>query len=118
MPEPMRARRRRRIASYGAKYTPRSREMIPVASAFRRNLFLFAVALLLSPAMAVAHDIPASVVVQAFVRPSGNTLRLLVRVPMASMRDVDFPLRGDGLLDLAKADATLKNAAMLWLAKD
>jgi hypothetical protein len=90
--------------------------MNPVASALRRNLF--ALALLLLPAAAFAHDIPASVVVQAFVRPAGNQLRLLVRVPMASMRDVDFPLRGDNLLDLATAGPTLRNAAMLWLARD
>ena len=31
----------------------------------------------------------------------GTRLRLLVRVPLGAMRDVEFPLRGDGLLDLA-----------------
>jgi hypothetical protein len=41
-----------------------------------------------------------SVLVQGFVRPEGHQLRLLVRVPLGAMRDVEFPLRGDGLLDL------------------
>ena len=33
------------------------------------------------------------------------------------MRDVEFPLRGDGLLDLAAADKPLQDAARLWLAQ-
>src|SRR5690349_12546140 len=102
-------------AKYDAQYTPRIVEMSPGASALRRNVI--ALALLLSPATAFAHDIPASVVVQAFVRPSGDRLRLLVRVPMAAMRDVDFPLRADGLLDLPRVEPSLKNAATLWLAR-
>jgi hypothetical protein len=65
-----------------------------------------------------AHDIPVSVLVQAFVRPQGEHLRLLVRVPLASMRDVQLPLRGDGLLDLGHADRALEDAATLWLARD
>jgi HupE / UreJ protein len=90
--------------------------MKPVVSAFRRNVF--AAALLLIPAAVTAHDIPASVVVQAFVRPQGDRLRVLVRVPLGAMRDVVFPLRGDGLLDLPRAGQTLRNAALLWLARD
>ncbi len=69
-------------------------------------------------ALLSAHDIPASVVVQAFVRPQGERLRLIVRVPLGAMRDVEFPLRGDGLLDLPRADRALRDAALLWLAKD
>src|SRR6185436_8494347 len=55
---------------------------------------------------------------QTYVRPQGQTLHVLVRAPLAAMRDVEFPLRGDGLLDLAKADKTLQDAAELWLARD
>ena len=90
--------------------------MKPVVSAFRRSLLV--AALVLIPAALIAHDIPASVVVQAFVRPQGDRLRVLVRVPLGVMRDVEFPLRGDGLLDLPRAGQTLRDAAMLWLAKD
>ena len=90
--------------------------MKPVVSAFRRNVL--ALALLLIPAPLSAHDIPASVVVQAFVRPQGDRLRLLVRVPLAAMRDVEFPLREGGLLDLSRADRSLRDAAGLWIAKD
>jgi hypothetical protein len=40
---------------------------------------------------ALAHDIPADVRVNAFVKPDGQRLSLLVRVPLKAMRDVDFP---------------------------
>ncbi len=68
----------------------------------------------------MAHEIPSSVVIRAFVKPEGQRLRVLVRVPLEAMRDVEFPLRGterDAVyLDLARADATLRDAAKLWVA--
>jgi len=54
--------------------------------------------------------------VSAFVKPDGQRLSLLIRVPMKAMREVDYPRRGAGLLDLARADAALRNAATLWIA--
>lgn len=63
-----------------------------------------------------AHDVPDEVRVHAFVKPEGRTLRLLVRVPLAAMRDVDVPQKPGGLLDLARADAALRMSAELWLA--
>jgi hypothetical protein len=63
-----------------------------------------------------AHDIPASVTILAFVRPEGDRLRVLVRVPLEAMRDVEFPLRGLGYLDLAQAEPALREAAILWIA--
>jgi hypothetical protein len=89
--------------------------MKPVVSAFRRNVLAF---VLLLAAPAAAHEIPASVVVQAFVRPQGQQLRVLVRAPLGAMRDVEFPVRGDGLLDLDRAGTPLRDAATLWLARD
>ena len=89
--------------------------MLTVASAFRRKILL---ALLLLPSTVAAHDIPVSVVVQTFVRPEGAHARVLVRVPMAAMRDIDFPVRDGGVLDLPRAGNALRDAAALWLAKD
>ncbi|MCI0663660.1 MAG: HupE/UreJ family protein [Acidobacteria bacterium] len=63
-----------------------------------------------------AHDIPNDVMVQIFVKPNGERLRLLVRVPLKSLRDVDFPKRGPGYLDLASADVSLRDAATLWVS--
>ena len=45
-----------------------------------------------------AHDIPADTTVRAFIRPEGQHLRMLVRVPMASINDIDWPVRkGSGI---------------------
>ena len=79
--------------------------------------FLLALLLILVPGhRAHAHEIPATVVVRTFVKPEGARVRLLVRVPLESMRDVSFPTRGAGLLDVARAEPTLCDAAQLWMA--
>ena len=71
-------------------------------------------------AVARAHEIPNDVTVQAFLKPDGQRVQLLVRVPLLAMRDMDYPTpsRGSGLVDLSKADATLRDAATLWIADD
>ena len=71
---------------------------------------------LLLPCLAAAHDIPNDVTVQAYLKPSPGRLQLLVRVPMASLRDVVFPERDGGYFDLAKARPVLEDAARLWIA--
>jgi hypothetical protein len=65
---------------------------------------------------AQAHDIPNDVTVQAFLKPEGQRLRLLVRAPMKAMRDVEFPQKGPGYLDLARSGPFLADAATLWIA--
>jgi hypothetical protein len=63
-----------------------------------------------------AHDIPNDVIVQAYLRPDGRRAELLVRAPIAAMRDVVLPMREDGTLDVAHADSAVRQAAMLWIA--
>jgi hypothetical protein len=63
-----------------------------------------------------AHDIPNDVTVQAFLKPEGQRLQLLVRIPLGACRDVDFPMRGPGYLDIARADSSLRDAATLWIS--
>lgn len=87
---------------------------LTVMSLIRRGTAAVALALLAGALS--AHEIPADVRVQAFVKPEGRTLQLLMRVPLTAMREVDIPKRGPGYLDLARADAALRNAANLWLA--
>ena len=78
---------------------------------------LAAVMMVLAPSRtAVAHEVPANVAVQAYIRPAGSTLTVLVRVPLESMRDVDFPLRGPGYLELEGLGPFLNEAAGLWIA--
>jgi hypothetical protein len=71
-------------------------------------------------ARVAAHDIPNDVTVQTLLKPEGQRLRLLVRVPLGAMRDMDYPkprdTRNSDLLDLARADATLRDAATLWVS--
>jgi len=74
-------------------------------------------ALILTPQLrTAAHDIPSDVTVQAFLKPEGQRLHLLVHVPLRACRAVDFPTRGPGYLDLARADASLRDAATLWIS--
>jgi hypothetical protein len=63
-----------------------------------------------------AHEIPADVTVRAFVKPSGDRLRVLVRVPLGTFRDVIIPMRGEVFLDLAGADGAVRTGADLWIA--
>ena len=72
---------------------------------------------LLLPSEPSAHEIPARVTVLAFVKPEGQRLQLLVRVPLEAMRDVDFPQRGTGgFLDIGRAAPLLSDAARVWIA--
>jgi hypothetical protein len=85
----------------------------------RARRLLAALAMLWLSAMSIAcpaHEIPSDVRVQAFVKPDGRTLQLMMRVPLTAMREVDIPKRGPGYLDLARADTALRTAANLWLA--
>src|SRR5262249_44446956 len=84
-------------------------------SMHRACLAAFAL-LLMCPPAARAHDIPFDVTIQAYLKPEGHRLRLLVRAPLAAMRDLDYPTRAPGLLDITRADAALRGAARLWLA--
>jgi HupE / UreJ protein len=80
----------------------------------RIHRVLLVASFLLLPWRAPAHDIPNDVTVQAFVKPKGERLQLLIRVPLKAMRDINFPERGPGYLDLARS-AVLPEAAMLWI---
>lgn len=63
---------------------------------------------------AVAHEVPADVQVTAYVRPAGQVLEVMIRVPMDAMQEVDFPLRGP-YLEIARADEALRTATKVWL---
>ncbi len=62
-----------------------------------------------------AHEVPNEVTVFGFVRPEGKTLRLLVRAPLKSMRDVDVPEQSNGFLDFTKMEAAERHAAQIWI---
>jgi len=72
-------------------------------------------AMMLSP-HARAHEIPNDVTVQAFLKPSGDRAHLLVRVPLKAMRDLIFPEKASGYLDLERVAPILPDAAVLWIS--
>jgi hypothetical protein len=74
-----------------------------------------AAALVALPALLGGHEVPNEVTVLGFVRPQGQTLTLLLRVPLRSMRDVDVPTFQNGFLDFSRLDQALNDAATLWL---
>ncbi|HWE50808.1 MAG TPA: HupE/UreJ family protein [Bryobacteraceae bacterium] len=83
----------------------------------RLNIFALASLLILLPLAASAHDIPNDVTVQAYFRPAGDKLDLLVRVPLRAMRDMEFPAKGPaGFLDINGALPLLPGAGTLWIS--
>jgi hypothetical protein len=90
---------------------------MPHKVALSRILVALLAFLCLTPAQRLAaHDIPNDATVQMFFKPDGNHLNILVRVPLKTMRDVEFPVRGEGYLDFDRVDPTLREAATLWVS--
>ena len=88
------------------------------APALRRVAAALVALLAAAGAALQAHDVPSDVTVRAFVKPEGDRLRMLVRVPLEALLDVNFPLRGPGYLDVEGAERLLPDAAMLWLGQE
>jgi hypothetical protein len=55
----------------------------------------------LAPRSATANgsDLPPQIVLQAFVKPEGDGLELLARIPLVLFGSFGFPKRGPGYLD-------------------
>jgi hypothetical protein len=83
----------------------------------RVGLFVVAGALLLArPSSIAAHEIPASVRVRMEVARDTSALRVVVRVPLESIRDIDFPLQpGSPYVDFTRADSLAAQAVDTWL---
>ena len=73
----------------------------------------FALLLLIFTQQTQSHEIPDDVKLTSLLRVEDSQLVVLIRAPMAAMREADIPLRGS-FLDLSKADAALHVAARLW----
>ena len=50
-----------------------------------------------------AHDIPDEILLHGFVKPEGDRLHFLVRVPLAMLLSMNLPKRGPGYLDLTRS---------------
>ena len=62
-----------------------------------------------------AHEIPSDVTIRAFIHPTGQRLQFLVRAPLEAMRDLNWPTRGPGYLDLEQVEPLLRDAVALWI---
>ncbi len=71
----------------------------------------------LVPTMVQAHDIPSRVTVYVFVKPEGNQLNVLLRVPMEALGEIVFPTRGPGYLVISEADFELQDAARVYVTE-
>ena len=93
---------------------------LPLKNAFsvHKNLrFILVLAMLWIPNLVHAHDIPSRVTVYAFVKPEGNELTALLRVPMEAFGEVSFPLRGPGFLQFSEAQFELNDAARIYITE-
>ena len=88
-----------------------------VHSRAARVAALFLLAAVTTAARVSAHDIPRDVTVQAFAKPEGRSFKLLVRVPLKAIMDIEFPRRAQDYVDLDRVDQSLRDAAMIWLAR-
>ena len=89
-----------------------------VVRSVRLTLLLAAALVLTTPTGPTAHEIPGDVTVQAFIKPEGQRLRFLVRVPLEAMQDFNFPQRGPGFLDIEAVEPMLRDAMMLWVGDE
>ena len=58
-----------------------------------------------------AHDIPDEIVLHSFVKPEGDRLHVLVRIPSTMLLNLNMPKWGPGYLDLARMGDKLEKAA-------
>ncbi|MDA1082207.1 MAG: hypothetical protein O2973_11115, partial [Gemmatimonadetes bacterium] len=72
--------------------------------------------ILATPHTVPAHEIPQSVTIIAYLKPDGGTLRLVARVPLEAMRDIQWPLRGPGYLELSQLDSLLRDGTKIWVS--
>ena len=62
-----------------------------------------------------AHDVPNDLTVQEFVKPEGQQLHVVLRVPLAALADIEIPQRGPGYLDFSRLDVWLPTVASRWM---
>ena len=65
-----------------------------------------------------AHEVPSDVHIRILLKAEPGELHVLVRVPLEAMRDFDFPVVGPGYLDIERSAEPIRDAALLWLARD
>lgn len=75
----------------------------------RLSLAVLAV-LITAPAPALAHDIPNQIILNGFVKPEGQKLHFVVRVPLIMLTGLNLPKKGPGYLSLDRIDDGLQRS--------
>lgn len=81
-----------------------------------KKIFLALFYGLMAATITVAHEIPSNITLRAFIKPEGDQIELLVRVPLEAMQDMQVPTREGGYLDLESIEPMLQQAAILWIS--
>lgn len=72
---------------------------------------------LIAGSFAAAHEVPDDVSIRIFIRPEGNKLRFLVRVPVNALIDTQLPMSdGPGYLIIPESIPMLPTAAHVWVS--
>jgi hypothetical protein len=80
----------------------------------RLALLLAALVFFVAPA-ALAHFIPRDITVLGFVKPEGQTLKVLLRVPLKGIEDIEVPRREQEYVDLTRVSQALEDTARVFL---
>src|SRR5256885_12818635 len=56
-------------------------------------------------------DLPPQILLEGFVKPEGDRLHLVVRIPLILLQNLNPPKRGPGYLDLVPLDQCLNEPA-------
>ncbi|HYA18722.1 MAG TPA: HupE/UreJ family protein, partial [Bryobacteraceae bacterium] len=54
--------------------------------------------------------------ITAFLKPAGQHMQLLIRVPLVAMNEIQFPVRSNGYIDIGGAGTMLPGVARNWIA--
>ena len=79
--------------------------------------FLVALTALICPGPAAAHDVPGELRIHAIVKAEDERLRVLARVPLDLLLNLNLPKRGSGYLDLPQVQPAMPKAVAA-IAKD
>jgi len=85
---------------------------------FRRLAVLISLLVALIPARSLAHEIPSDILVRMFIKPEGQRLRVLVRVPLNSISEIQWPESRPGMLHISRADPQLREAVLRKIAEN
>lgn len=77
-------------------------------------LILFGLSLF-AASPALAHNIPVDALIQAYMKPQGHVLQVLMRMPLKAYADGDYYHHANGSVDLSKVDGPLRTAAQVAL---